>query len=572
VIREETSWQQIAVNDHMGIRAVREIETPAASCGVPVMPGPRSAALHVAANARSLQNKRAHLVTAVIALVAVIPGCTVTQNLRRTLIQEPLVYSWKRDRGRSIDTYRVWADEAWSEHSLAYPDLCGDDDYALGFRDGFVDYVYAGGSGDPPPVPPRHFWNVDYRSPEGHSAAAQWFAGYRHGAAVARDGGYRASATLKSSLRYSSYHSQQDYARPQPALRPQPAPLPNEIVPAPSADTLTPPQTAIDDAPQVNVEEFSSPPQLPAPSGPEAQFQPEHDDAVAGSAIDGDRDVETAPPQGFEEPSVDFDKPSIDLGPFPNDPGFDARETEEDDPTDFPFPDQSSNYRVPTGDASTQRLSRQQRQAPALNMPAKSESATESRPVVQSARRNVPPQSLGSSVLNRRRSQTRFSSEREVAQRGMSQQAASRALVPAGNKRNARVYQIGPSANLSMRRPGQSYPANASAQRTVAVANSESLQQNQERRAKAQLPSVKATDDAKRLHRRDTLMVSSMFGGRPSAFESAPLNTSQRTESRTAGTQTNESPSQTKPIKPGAVQSGMTARSPVTNNGWQFVR
>ena len=71
---------------------------------------------------------------------------------------------------------------------------------ALGFRDGFVDYVYAGGNGEPPPVPPRQYWNVMLRSPEGKQLADQWFAGYRHGAQIARDGGYRDLGTIRTSF------------------------------------------------------------------------------------------------------------------------------------------------------------------------------------------------------------------------------------------------------------------------------------------------------------------------------------------------------------------------------------
>jgi hypothetical protein len=73
-------------------------------------------------------------------------------------------------------------------------------DYETGFIDGFVDYVFAGGNGEPPPVPPRRLWNVYFRSEEGHLRAADWFTGYRHGAGYARDGGYRELSTIRSSL------------------------------------------------------------------------------------------------------------------------------------------------------------------------------------------------------------------------------------------------------------------------------------------------------------------------------------------------------------------------------------
>lgn len=52
----------------------------------------------------------------------------------------------------------------------------------------------------PPAVPPREYWNVDLRNPHGHMQATDWFAGYRHGAQLAREEGYRERALVPSSL------------------------------------------------------------------------------------------------------------------------------------------------------------------------------------------------------------------------------------------------------------------------------------------------------------------------------------------------------------------------------------
>ena len=120
--------------------------------------------------------------------------------VRRTVFIEPGTFYWKKDKRRSLAVYSSWADAAWMEISQGCPELMGRTEYGVGFRDGFVDYVYAGGTGEPPPVPPRHLWNVDFRSEEGHQRAEDWFAGYRHGAQIARDGGYRSLGTIRSSL------------------------------------------------------------------------------------------------------------------------------------------------------------------------------------------------------------------------------------------------------------------------------------------------------------------------------------------------------------------------------------
>lgn len=132
-------------------------------------------------------------------LVAIIPGCTLCQNIKRSVLSEPTKFSATADRWRSVRTYREWADEAYGRFcpcGQAAPFSCS---YEIGFKDGFVDYVYGGGSGEPPPVPPREFWDVRSRTNDGKACAADWFDGYRHGASVARDEGYRDRALVATS-------------------------------------------------------------------------------------------------------------------------------------------------------------------------------------------------------------------------------------------------------------------------------------------------------------------------------------------------------------------------------------
>lgn len=136
----------------------------------------------------------------IASLAVFLPGCTVCQNARRTLFSEPSQYSWKADRRHSIKAYRAWADLAWSQQISASSEMPFSCDYEAGFKDGFVDFVYAGGSGEPPPVPPRQYWNLDHRTPQGRAGAEDWFAGFRHGAQVARTDGYREQATIDSSV------------------------------------------------------------------------------------------------------------------------------------------------------------------------------------------------------------------------------------------------------------------------------------------------------------------------------------------------------------------------------------
>lgn len=134
-----------------------------------------------------------------LVLITVLPGCTVCLNAKRTILGEPSRFSWQTDRKRSVGVYRAWADQAWGVECDSDPGASITDAYEAGFKDGFVDYVYAGGTGEPPPVAPREFWNVGRRNPHGHAAAAEWFAGYRHGALVAREDGYRERSLAPSS-------------------------------------------------------------------------------------------------------------------------------------------------------------------------------------------------------------------------------------------------------------------------------------------------------------------------------------------------------------------------------------
>jgi len=136
---------------------------------------------------------------ALLALAAFTPGCSVLRYARLVCIEEPKLYCEPKDDRASLATYRSWADQAWAETGACCPEGCLEGDFAWGFREGFAQYVYAGGDGQPPAAPPRPYWQLDLRTPEGAAAVESWFAGYREGARVARDGGFRRTATLQIS-------------------------------------------------------------------------------------------------------------------------------------------------------------------------------------------------------------------------------------------------------------------------------------------------------------------------------------------------------------------------------------
>lgn len=126
-------------------------------------------------------------------------GCSVWNYGWLVNVTELKLFCEDKDNLISMATYRSWADQAWAETGACCPENCLAADYAWGFREGFAEYVYAGGNGEPPAMPPRPYWQADLRSREGAAAASSWFEGYRHGARVAREGGYREATTLKFS-------------------------------------------------------------------------------------------------------------------------------------------------------------------------------------------------------------------------------------------------------------------------------------------------------------------------------------------------------------------------------------
>ncbi|MDY3552158.1 hypothetical protein R5W24_001238 [Gemmata sp. JC717] len=105
----------------------------------------------------------------------------------RNLTEKPIANHDERQFTRMVEGR---AKDAWEQ-------VCGSSGwrhsgpYGHGFREGFVDYVEAGGTGEPPYLPPFRYRLTKYRTPEGIRAVEEWYAGFRHGAAVARGSGLR---------------------------------------------------------------------------------------------------------------------------------------------------------------------------------------------------------------------------------------------------------------------------------------------------------------------------------------------------------------------------------------------
>jgi hypothetical protein len=119
-----------------------------------------------------------------------LPGCSVADKLVHNLIIDPAHYDRYSDKIGRCWRDKDLAHDAWDEICVRDGDIYSRH-YYRGFIEGFTDYLQGGGTGDPPVLPPRSYWRLYYQTPEGHQAIEDWFAGFRHGADVAKASGVR---------------------------------------------------------------------------------------------------------------------------------------------------------------------------------------------------------------------------------------------------------------------------------------------------------------------------------------------------------------------------------------------
>jgi hypothetical protein len=147
------------------------------------------------------------------------------------------------------DLATAWAKDAWqkvwAEWHREAPDRPYPHDFAKGFVEGYVDYIDAGGNGEPPRAAPFRYRLVPYKNPAGVQAAQEWFAGFRYGASVAEASGLREvilvplSGPIAAAVRPSlpSVTPTTGTASKTPASAPGPPtlplPTPHEVLPRP---------------------------------------------------------------------------------------------------------------------------------------------------------------------------------------------------------------------------------------------------------------------------------------------------------------------------------------------------
>jgi hypothetical protein len=170
------------------------------------------------------------VVVSMIALSACSSGCALLCDATSLMVFK--VRESVEDCHESVRNHK-WAEEAWVRVRAGTPGAPYSKDYAQGFKDGFAYFLFHGGTGEPPALPPSGYRKVAYQTPQGYQAIEDWFAGYRHGASVARESGYRQWVTGPSALRGQTPIV--PAAGPEPAtMIPPPPPVPEAPLPQPT--------------------------------------------------------------------------------------------------------------------------------------------------------------------------------------------------------------------------------------------------------------------------------------------------------------------------------------------------
>ncbi len=149
---------------------------------------------------------KATLLLTLSAICLLNSGCTLSDNLLRTSVVQPIQYcnywdvilerhQFRKMARRELERARCIARAESDDYSCAPFSI----DEERGFEDGFVDFLIYGGTGNPPPLPPRRYWWSGCESLDGCGAIQDWFRGFQHGAAVAQASGYRGCVTVPLS-------------------------------------------------------------------------------------------------------------------------------------------------------------------------------------------------------------------------------------------------------------------------------------------------------------------------------------------------------------------------------------
>jgi hypothetical protein len=154
-------------------------------------------------------------------------GCTLAIDAGRNIVHEEAICA---GGVKARLQARLEADQAWYRAREATPFVVYSDAYGDGFRDGYVDFAVNGGRCSPPALPPPC-----YRTQSSDSAklAADWFAGFRHGADAARADDAHARRLVPVVVAVGPNTAATHPTAPSPAVAEPPLAKPAEQRPAP---------------------------------------------------------------------------------------------------------------------------------------------------------------------------------------------------------------------------------------------------------------------------------------------------------------------------------------------------
>jgi hypothetical protein len=141
---------------------------------------------------------RRHGVLMALAFLAGSAGCcsSFLTAAARNIVELPIQAC---DEKMLEQRNRRRAERAWAEVEHHFEGSFWTKDYAKGFMDGYADYLTNGGNGEPPATPPFRYRLHHYQTPDGLRAIDEWFAGFRHGAAMGQTSGDRDTIVIPLS-------------------------------------------------------------------------------------------------------------------------------------------------------------------------------------------------------------------------------------------------------------------------------------------------------------------------------------------------------------------------------------
>ena len=116
---------------------------------------------------------------------------------KRTTHVEPHYFEYIQNDRVAQREARLLAEQAWAESpnvGTASPD------FENGYHEGFADYLYRGGSGEPPIIPPRGYWHLRFQNHFGKTKTNDWYEGFRAGVADCKARGLRDMWLIPTSL------------------------------------------------------------------------------------------------------------------------------------------------------------------------------------------------------------------------------------------------------------------------------------------------------------------------------------------------------------------------------------